>query len=157
MKAIDFPFNAIDKLTFNPKPQPLPASLRPVYRIALIIFVLKNNCRGNTASLLKLQFFNWILKSKFMQKFIDDNMTIKRVFTLDLIHLDPMVNLALKYAFAENLISVTKNSKYILTEKGYEFADLILQDEQLVLGKERELLIRIGKRISEVRLRKELF
>ncbi len=156
MKAIDFPFNAIDKLTFNPKPQPLPASLRPIYRIALIIFVLKTNCRGNTASLLKLQFFNWILKSKFMQEFIDDMMNIQRVFTLDLIHLDPMVNLALKYAFAENLISVTKNSKYILTEKGYKFADRILQDEQLVLGEERELLIRIGQRISEVRLRKEL-
>ena len=91
-----------------------------------------------------------------MQEFIDDMMNIQRVFTLDLIHLDPMVNLALKYAFAENLISVTKNSKYILTEKGYKFADRILQDEQLVLGEERELLIRIGQRISEVRLRKEL-
>jgi hypothetical protein len=156
MKAIDFPFNAIDKLTFNPKPQPLPASLRPVYRIALIIFVLKTNCRGNTGSLLKLQFFNWILKSKFMQEFIDDMMTIQRVFTIDLIHLDPMVNLALKYAFAENLISVTDNSKYILTEKGYKFADRILQDEEVVLGEERKLLIRIGQRISEVRLRKEL-
>ena len=156
MKAIDFPFNAIDKLTFHPKPQPLPASLRPVYRIALIIFVLKTNCRGNTASLLKLQFFNWILKSKFMQEFIDNMMNIQRIFSLDLIHLDPMVNLALKYAFAEDLISITNNAKYILTEKGYKFADRILQDDQLILCEERELLIRIGQRISEVRLRKEL-
>jgi len=156
MKAIDFPFNAIDKLTFIPKPQPLPASLRPVYRIAQIIFVLKNNCRSNTGSLLKLQFFNWILKSKFMQEIIDDRMTIQSVFTLDLIHLDPMVNLALKYAFAENLISVTNNSKYMLTVKGCRFAERILQDREVVLGKDRKLLMRIGKRISEVRLRKEL-
>ena len=73
-----------------------------------------------------------------------------------MIHLDPMVNLALKYALAEKLICVTTNSKYKLTEKGDKFADRILQEEEPVLGKEWELLVRIGQRIPEVRLRKEL-
>ncbi len=156
MRTIDFPFQAIDTLTFSPKPQPLPASLRPIYRIALIILVLKTNCHGNTASLLKLQFFNWLLKSSSLQELIEDRLTRQSVFTLELIHLDPMVNLALKYAFADNLISVTNNSKYKLTEKGNGFADRILQDEQSVLDGEREFLVRIGKRVSEVRLRKDL-
>jgi len=156
MRTIEFPFQAIDTLTFSPRPQPLPASLRPVYRIALIVLVLKTNCRGNTASLLKLQFFNWLLKSSSLQELIEDRLTHQSVFTLELIHLDPMVNLALKYAFADNLISVTNNSKYKLTEKGNEFADRILQDEQSVLAGEREFLVRIGKRVSEVRLRNDL-
>ena len=77
------------------------------------------------------------------------------VFTLELIHFDPMVNLALKYAFAENLISVTSNSKYELTDKGIEFANRILGDEQSVMAKEREFLIRIGQKISEVTLRED--
>lgn len=156
MTTINFPFQAIDILTFDPRPQPLPASLRPVYRIALIVLVLKTNCRGNTASLLKLQFFNWVLKSSSLEKLIEDRLTHQSVFTLELIHLDPMVNLALKYAFADNLVSVTNNSKYKLTEKGAKFADRILQDEQSVLAEEQELLLRIGQRVSEVRLRNEL-
>lgn len=156
MRLSDFPFQAIEKLTFDPRPQPLPASLRPIYRIALIVLVLKVNCRGNTASLLKLQFFNWVLKSSSLRKLIEDRLTRQNVFKLELIHLDPMVNLALKYAFADNLISVTNNSKYKLTKKGEEFADQILQDEQSLLGEERALLLRIGERVSELRLRSEL-
>ena len=156
MRTIDFPFQAIDTLTFSPRPQPLPASLRPLYRIALITLVLKTNCQRNTASMLKLQFFNWLLKSSSLQELIEDRLNHQSVFTLELIHLDPMVNLALKYAFADNLISVTNNSKYKLTEKGNGFADRILQDEQSVLDGEREFLVRIGKRVSEVRLRKDL-
>ena len=156
MRTIDFPFEAIDTLTFSPKPNPLPASLRPIYRIALIILVLKTNCRVNTASMIKLQFFNWLLKSSSMQELIEKKLTHQNVFTLELIHLDPMVNLALKYAFADNLISVTTNSKYKLTDKGYEFADRILRGEQSILAGERELLVRIGQRVSEVKLRKIL-
>lgn len=156
MRTIDFPFQAINKLTFSPRPQPLPASLRPLYRIALITLVLKTNCQSNTASMLKLQFFNWLLKSSSLQEVIEDLLTHKSVFTRELIHLDPMVNLALKYAIADNLISVTNNSKYKLTIKGNEFADRILQDEQPTLSDERELLVRIGKQVSEVKLKEEL-
>ena len=156
MRNIDFPFQAIDKLIFDPKPLPLPASLRPIYRIALIILVLKTNCRRNTASLLKLQFFNWGLKSLSLQEYIENERTNQSVFALELIHLDPMVNLALKYAFADNLISVMKNSKYKLTEKGIEFADQIINDEHTLLAEEREILQQIGQRVSEVKLRGKL-
>lgn len=156
MRTIDFPFEAIDTLTFNPKPNPLSASLRPIYRIALIVLVLKTNCRSNTASMIKLQFFNWLLKSSSLQESIEERLAHQNVFTLELIHIDPMVNLALNYAFADNLISITANSKYKLTDKGLEFADRIIRDEQSVLAGERELLIRIGQKVSEVELRKNL-
>jgi len=156
MRTIDFPFQAIDTLTFSPRPQPLPASLRPLYRIALITLVLKTNCQSNTASMLKLQFFNWLLKSSSLQEVIEERLTHQSVFTLEMIHLDPMVNLALKYAIADNLISVTNNSKYKLTGKGNEFADRILQDEQSVMAWERGLLVRIGQQITELKLEREL-
>ncbi len=155
MTTIDFPFQAIETMTFSPRPQPLPASLRPVYRIALIALILKTNCRGNTASLFQLQFFNWLLKSSSLQELIEERLSHQSVFTLELIHLDPMVNLALKYAFADGLISITNNSKYKLTDKGQEFANLI-RDEQSVLAEERKFLERIGKGVSDVKLRNEL-
>ncbi len=153
---IDFPFRAIDTLIFSPRPLPLPASLRPIYRIALIAIVLKINCRGNAASMLKLQFFNWMLKSPSIQKKIEGRLAEQTVFELELIHLDPMVNLALKYAFADRLIAVTSRSKYMLTQRGSKFAESILEDEQSVLAEERKLLMRIGQRVSEVMLKQEL-
>jgi len=156
MTDIDFPFQAIKGLTFDPKPQPLPANLRPGYRIALIMLVLKTNCRDNAASLLKLQFFNWLLKSSSLQKFVQAKLSSQDIFMLELIHLDPMVNLALRYAFADNLISITKNSRYKLTEKGERFANQILQAKEAILGKEMEILVRIGQQVSEVKLRHEL-
>lgn len=155
MTSIDFPFQTIGTLTFTPRPQPLPANLRPIYRIALIVLILKNNCRGNTASLLKLQFFNWLLKSPSLQKSILDRLSDKSVFTIELIHIDPMVNLALKYACADKLILVTNSSKYQLTEKGLNFADNILRDKSLMKS-EKAISLLIGQRVSEVKLKGEL-
>lgn len=156
MTALDFPFQAIEKLTFEARPRPLPASLRPVYRIALIALVLKLNCRGNTASLIKLQFFNWVLKDPHLRRHIEQRLDTQTVFTLELIHMDPMVNLALKYAYADGLISVTTNSKYKMTAKGAEFAQKLADAPDDILRNDRELLARLGQRISEVKLKREL-
>lgn len=156
MKNFNFPFHSINTLTYTPRPQPLSASLRPIYRIALIVLVLKINCRNNLASLLKLQFFNWLLKSSFLQESIEEKLPYQTVFTLELIHIDPMVNLALRYAFADNLISVTNNSKYKLTDKGHKFADIIVKNKNLYLKEELEFLTRIGQKVSEVKLREKL-
>lgn len=156
MTRLGLPFQAIDRLTFEPRPRPLPASLRPVYRIALIALVLKLNCRSNTASLIKLQFFNWVLKSSDLRRHIEQRLQSQTVFTLELIHMDPMVNLALKYAFADGLISVTTNAKYKLTDRGHEFAQKVADASDDMLRDDRELLERLGQKISEVRLREEL-
>ena len=153
MPTIDFPFDAIDKLTFQPKPQPLPASLRPIYRIALIALVLKINCRGQTATLLKLQFFNWLLKCSSLKELIEKGLKHHDNFTLELIHIDPMVNLALNYAFADGLVEITGNSKYKLTEKGNQFVTSILDRDPLLLSGERKVLTKIGQQVSEVKLR----
>jgi len=156
MPTVEFPYQTIETLTFSPKAQPLPASLRPVYRIALIVLVLRTNSHGNAASMLKLQFFNWLLKSSSLQELIETSLRDQRIFTLELIHLDPMVNLALKYAFADELISVTHTAKYKLTEKGVQFTERILGDPDGILARERQLLTRIGRQVSEVRLRSSL-
>lgn len=154
MGVIDFPYEHIEDFSFESRTQPLSASLRPLYRIALICFVLNNNCRANTASLFKLQFFNWLIKSPVLQENVLRGIGSEKIFTLDLIHLDPMVNLALRYAFADGLVSVTSSSKYKLTEKGLAFVNLIKETE--ILASEKNVLLRIGKQVSEVQLKDSL-
>lgn len=91
---------------------------------------------------------------------IDDIVKVQGVFILELIHLDPMVNLALNYAFASDLVCMTSNSstnpKYKLTDKGHKFANKIIQDGPSSLAKEKEILEKIGQKITEVKLTREL-
>ena len=153
---IEFPFDRVRSLTFTQRPRPVSANLRPLYRIYLLILVLRLNCSRGTASLLKLQFFNWMLKSDEVRDYVRRLSRTQSLFTLNLVHMDPMVNLALRFAFAEGLIQVTAQSKYELTDKGSRYADSILQSDDTVLSSEREFLLYIGKSISEVKLQRDL-
>jgi len=152
----EFPFEAVKALTFRSRPQPLSATLRPLYRISLLMLVLRLNCLRGNASLLKLQFFNWMMKSEHLRDHISRQARTQSVFTLGVIHMDPMVNLALKYAFAEGLVAVASNSKYELTAKGTQFIEAILADSDGPLSAEREFLEHLGHRISEVKLHRDL-
>ncbi len=152
----EFPFESIEAISFQTRPKSLSASLRPIYRIALIVLVLRLNCQTGTSSLLKLHFFNWIIKSPDLRDYVETLARNQNVFSLEIIHLDPMVNLALKYAYAEGLISITSNSKYALTTKGNEFADSILADSGSLLWEDWSFLKRIKTKISDVKLARDL-
>jgi len=156
MEISDFPFESIKAFSFKSRPESLPANLRPLYRIALILVVLKLNCRANSSSLLRLQFFNWILKSPPIQKIFSNLQSNQHTFVLELLHMDPMVNLALRYARAEKLVSITKVGHYKLTQKGIHFVETILGSKERILTQEIDLLNKIGKQITEIRLKDKL-
>jgi hypothetical protein len=59
-----FPFEAIKRFTFKIEPISIPAELRPLHKIGLILLFLKLNSTASTSSILKIQFLNWVLKSK---------------------------------------------------------------------------------------------
>lgn len=156
MHKIEIPYGVINKISFNHRAEPVPANLRPIFRISIILLVLKINCKNQSASLLKIQFFNWVLKSESLQKFIKVKGSYNSIFSIDIIHLDPMVNLSLKYAIAEGLITTTDNLKYKLTDKGNEFIKKIIESDDRILSSVIEILDFIGKRVSEVKLKGEL-
>lgn len=148
------PIDKISKLTFNRKPESIPASSRPFYRIVLLLLVLRLNCRSNTSSFLKLQFFNWLLKDPFLRQHAQERIDSERVYSLSRIHFDPAVNLSLRYALAENLVLTTDNGKTELTEKGIKLVDLVLEDET-ILKDEKEFLKEIGKKVTEVQFQNQ--
>lgn len=156
MNKIEIPYEVINKISFNHRAEPVPANLRPIFRISIVLLVLKINCKNHSATLLKIQFFNWVLKSESLQKFIREKSSYDSIFSIDIIHLDPMVNLSLKYAIAEGLIATTKNLKYKLTEKGNEFVNKIIESDDRILSSTIEILDLIGNKVSEVRLKGEL-
>ena len=152
----NFPYHLIDSMSFNKRPEPIPASLRPIYRVTLILLILKLNCSKGTASLLKIYFFNWVLKSKSLQDYFFEASKKRNCFTLGLIHLDPMINLALRIAIAENLVTINQNAKYSLTNKGTNYLDGIFETFQDFLADEMQVLSAFSTKISEVKLNRDL-
>ena len=152
-----FPFESIKRFTFKTEPVSIPAELRPMHKIGLILLFLRLNSRASTSSILKLQFLNWILKTTALKaQLINETDGKESTYMLKVVHLDPAVNRAVQFAIAENLISLEKNGKIKLTDSGLNIADKIITNEDLLL-EEKDYLKKLGKRVSDVQIKNILF
>lgn len=136
-------------ITFHKRPIPVQPEYRPVYRIAQIVVTLKKSCKKNKASLLMLHLFSWALKSKENEENLLSYLRNSNKFSIEILTFEPSLNRALHFAKAENLIElVTKKGHYSLTEKGHKFADLLLNDND-VLNQEKSFLDKVKLSITE--------
>lgn len=149
---VEIPFDQIDSFSFEMRAEPQDASLRPVYRIVLILLILDINCRGGSCSNLKLQFFNWLLKDIKLQDLSLCVIEKSATYQLKFIHIDPYLNIALQYAIAEKLIAVNHNQKMVLTDEGKDLVALVKQDD--LFEDEVAFLLKIGKKVSEIEVGK---
>jgi len=151
-----FPFESIKRFTFNIEPMAIPAELRPMHKIGLILLFLRLNSSASTSSILKIQFLNWVLKIKDLKaQLINETDGKESTYLLKVVHLDPAVNRAVQYAIAENLISLQKTGKIKLTDLGLNIADKIIINEDLFLD-EKDYLKKLGKRVSDVQIKNVL-
>jgi hypothetical protein len=148
VNKLDDLLDQIREINFKRKRVPLSSDLRPIYKISQIVLILKMSCYNNSASVLKLQFFNWVFKSK--DHFNELENFSKEKFPI--IRFDPAVNRALVYAISEEILLVDHtNIKVKLTEKGIRLAEEILNDH-LSLTEEKELLRTVKKKVTEAYL-----
>lgn len=108
---------------FRKRSQSIPAQQRPLWRVGLILLLLKKGSRGSKSSIKRLHFMNWVLFSKdnyervvkFLSSPTDDiNVPI-----------EPSFFHAINMAFYEGLIEKANNNNIRLTIKGEEIADEI--------------------------------
>jgi hypothetical protein len=144
---------SIKKLSFHRQPIPIPADYRPLYKIGIIVLILRLCCRSETADLLKLHLFSWALTSeenlrKFQNYIVSDFQSEISVWGIE-----PALNRALLFAVAENICEVIDGKKYKLTEKGIRFYKMIDKESEL-FEIEKEFLKSIGKNtITDNRLK----
>lgn len=138
------------KITFKSRPKPLFPGYRPLYKISLILIILRLNSNKGKASLLKLHMFSWALKSQenlnTLKNYVSSNFEDKITY----FGIEPSLNRALNLAIGEKLIYLDKD-KYTLTPKGDEFIDKVLSDDELFVF-EKPILKFIGTKISEARI-----
>ena len=142
----------IKKLSFSQKPIPIPADYRPMYKIALIVLILRLCCRAETTTLLKLHLFSWALTSEKNLIKLREYVTSNFQTDFSVWGIEPALNRALQLAIAENICEVVNGKSYKLTEKGFKFYEMINSDSEL-FDKEKSFLNFIGKsKITDSRI-----
>lgn len=145
---MDLPIDYIKEIRFSKKKVPLSPELRPFYRISQIILVLHLSSTKETASLLKLQLFNWGLQNT---RRFDRLLKLKETNDFPLIRFDPFLNRALNYGVAMDLFTLNKNTrKFSLTVKGRELALQLLRES--IFTEEKTFLLQIKKGLSDTYL-----
>ena len=134
----------IKKLSFTKKPIPLPAEYRPMYKIALIVMILKYSCRAETSNLLKLHLLSWALASQKNMTELRGYVTSNFKSDFSVWGIEPALNRALQLAVAENICDIVNGKNYKLTEKGNKFFEMIKADTEL-FDIEKSFLTLIGK------------
>jgi len=134
----------IKRLSFVKRPIPIPAEYRPMYKIALIVMILKYCCRGESSSLLKLHLFSWALASEKNMEALRNYVISDFKSEFSVWGVEPALNRALQFSVADNVCDIVGGKKYKLTEKGSRFFELIRADTELFEA-EKAFLLFIGK------------
>ncbi|EJB0233979.1 TPA: hypothetical protein I7792_02585 [Vibrio vulnificus] len=98
---------------------PVIADHRPMYKISLLLLILKECSIGGTSSLIRLHLFNWALKDKKRMNQLMLSADNKEL-TFDIWGMDPTVNFAISHSIANGLM-VKIPSGYKITQKGKDF------------------------------------
>jgi hypothetical protein len=142
---MDLPFDEIKEIRFKRKKVPISPELRPMYRISQIILILHLSSTKQTASLLKLQLFNWGLQNQGRYERLIE---LKETGKFPVIRFDPFLNRALNYGVAMGVfIFNDTNGKFSLSEKGEVLAQNILEED--VFSEEKKFLKKIKKGLSD--------
>ena len=134
----------LKKLSFTQRPIPIPADYRPMYKIALLVLILRLCCRSETSNLLKLHLFSWALTSDKNLIKLREYVTSNFQSDFSVWGIEPALNRALQLAIAENICEVINGKNYKLTEKGFKFYEMINSDKEL-FNNEKTFLNFIGK------------
>jgi len=129
---IDVPF------TFTRRPEPLPPDLRPNWRVAMLLLLLRS-CRSEKSSLEKLHVLNWAIRTPESRRrflaYIEGKGNPDDV----IIRFEPGLNRAIDFARGDGLLRIEKGKSVKLTDHGSSIAQQIDRDEDCMV-EERKFL-----------------
>jgi len=134
----------INKLTLVKRPISISTDYRLMYKISLILLVLKLNCIKSKSSLFRIHFIMWFIKNEQNMNNFYKNIDSQNIINVTNWSIEPSIIRAVRYALAEELI-LRDTEKYILADKGIQFVDKIMKDDNL-FQKEKSFLQALGKR-----------
>ncbi len=121
MANIDIPeFNV--PFVFRDQPTAIKGDLRPLWRMCLVVLLMRKCCRSNRTSHAKLHVLNWaMLDEDNRAKLL--NLTKSASDPTDiLVRIEPFLNVAVNYAQGEGLIKQENGNRLVLTTRGVTLA-----------------------------------
>ncbi|MCB9431942.1 MAG: hypothetical protein H6668_08150 [Ardenticatenaceae bacterium] len=153
MSVIDYFGN---NLVFRSRPEAISADFRPLWRMAVVLLILRLASYGNRSTLSRLHVLNWAIHSEKNK----DNIRI--IISGDLppdkimVRIEPSLIRAIELTKGEGLIEYTRGKGIKLTQKGVEAANKVVSEPNL-LSEEKLFLQEIGKRKLTEQLINKMF
>lgn len=135
----------MSKLHFERKAMPVIPEHRPMYKICQVLLILDISSSGGKSSLIRLHLFNWALKDDKRVKMLI-NSAENKMISFGVWGMDPVLNMALNFATAENLVAKITTG-YQITSRGKQF--LLTAKVPTLFDEEVAVLNVIKKRITE--------
>lgn len=143
------PFEDSQKIIFSQKKISIPTDLRPMYKISLILMMLKVNGYSKRLSYLQIQYLNWIIKH--MEEVENLNFSNDEL-PFEIIRPDPFLDIAIEYCIGEKLIQLTTQGKLELTAKAEIFINKVINEK--LLKNEYKVLKNIGaKKVTDDKIK----
>lgn len=142
----------INRVKVKKRPIAIPFNYRPLYKVTEILLILLKCCESRKGcSIEKLHIISNVIKNSDelneLEEFILGNNNV-----LLIIRYDPVINRAIKYAVAENLIKIQKNQLMKLTNEGKKVAEEVNSDND-VFVREKEILDKISVNLTEEKIK----
>lgn len=135
-------------VVFRRRPIDIPGDMRPAWRIAFIVMMLKQCCRGGKSSIRRLHVLNWCGRSaeagNLLRRAVSERISPGAV----LVRIEPSLARAVDFALGAKLLERDGKDRVKLTKDGHELANEVLADSE-VLVREKEWAAALGHTVTE--------
>lgn len=147
IEADQFIMDLNQPFLFKRKPKPLPADLRPKWRVLLLLLILSYS-RGNRASFSKLHVINWVIRSSKTRKLFINYLHGDAFKNEIIVRVEPWINRAIDIAKAEGLVNIINGKSVKLTVKGEKYV-IMIKDTTKCYNEEINFLDIIRPHVNE--------
>jgi len=139
---LDAPF------VFNRRATAVPGDLRPLWRINLVLLLLRKCCRGGRSSFARLHVLSWASLSpenrNLLVRVLDEEETVESL----VVRVEPSLNRAVDFAIGEGFVRRVTGNRYELTPAGVARANALVDAEDCLDG-EKAFVEQVGRRVTE--------
>jgi hypothetical protein len=134
---------------FVDRPDPVPATLRPAWRIASLLLCL-SQCRGGKANRKQLHVLNWAARNADAQriflKVLEGSINPDEA----IVRFDPVMDRAVQFAVGEKL--AFQGGEFLaISPKGEALVKAIMQDRDCMV-EEKLFLSKIGRKLTQAQV-----
>lgn len=147
MANVDLPMLNIP-FYFDKRPTPVPGDLRPIWRIYVLLLLLRRCCRQNRSSFARLHVLSWAMLSPENRESLVALVNEEQDPESLIVRVEPSLNRAVDYAIGVGMIRRNDGDRFELTPSGVSAADQIYEQTDCLMV-EKAVMDELGKRVTE--------